>query len=944
MVDDPHFIDAMVQELKSQGLFDQFRKECLADVDTKPAYQNLRQRVEGTVNKFLGQQEWSDNIRYKNQLRDQLRKNIIESGFLDAGVERIVDQVVNPKIATIFQPKVEEIVYNYLGIEKPKSSFNGNEHPVTHAESLLEDLEAVSPDSDKKSDGCLTPSPPPQPPQPPPPAEEPDEHVVENMDIDEEEEDDDPMDESKEQDDFESPAFEPLEVRSPSKTKDETNDESNSSVISGLTSQESVKSCDDREDSPAPTNAKQSTDVPPTNEQQTPTTKDSEFSQEVAPTNDSQLSQVSSNSQLLTATAQSSSEEVQPPKENERLDITEEAQMPTLFSSSMDKVSSSNEGENDGAEGSKKITFDFKKDEYDFVGTGRPSAMASTGDESLGDANRERDQEDDSTPTVTPTETPTETPEKPKDADQPNIALQDEETSQSEHSLKICEDTFSDDNTKDSRSQEDQASARDSPSKIKGLSDASSCSVKSDPGRKNIPSSPVEKHAEKTDETEQEQEKEEEEEEAAEKKEGEEKNGEEETIAQKDKDDIAPSKEDDHYQEHSKHQNNNRRSSDRDSEDGNDKHGSGGSGPPPPPPSDGNACTEEKLPSSQESSDKAPEKEKSPPKDATDAVQSPTSSKKRDRSYRSVTPSGGRTPIDSSSSGIQSGDDSEKSPETLKSYSKPESIVLPVQPVVIDQMLTSADDSKIERLLNGETQTNDATLESLQRQWQSSTEGKIRKPIFASNFFEARRLVRVRKKMQRHEQKCREKALAMAKKYINENKAFAGHGMEDQGIELEFVCDGKRKSPGPMISSPVPKVEPATAVEQAPQPVPDPELLYFPEEREVYGFDEQRLNFLRSKTDGVTFGKNFKVQHYRTIICSLTVATAPTPRVSKRPTTSAFGSAKIRRTEALNGVTKKLDLSADGGKNGTSMAMGKQRSIRSRLVEKSTPPSVGTDA
>ena len=34
------------------------------------------------------------------------------SGFLDTGVERIVDQVVNPKIATIFQPKVEEIVYN----------------------------------------------------------------------------------------------------------------------------------------------------------------------------------------------------------------------------------------------------------------------------------------------------------------------------------------------------------------------------------------------------------------------------------------------------------------------------------------------------------------------------------------------------------------------------------------------------------------------------------------------------------------------------------------------------------------------------------------------------------------------------------------------------------------------------------------------------------------
>uniref|UniRef100_A0A182VZ61 BOD1/SHG1 domain-containing protein n=1 Tax=Anopheles minimus TaxID=112268 RepID=A0A182VZ61_9DIPT len=930
MIDDPHFIDAMVQELKSQGLFDQFRKECLADVDTKPAYQNLRQRVEGTVNKFLHQQEWSDNIRYKNQLRDQLRKNIIESGFLDAGVERIVDQVVNPKIATIFQPKVEEIVYNYLGIEKPKSSFNGNEHLSACAESLLEDLEAVSPDSDKKSEGCSTPSPPPPPqqplPPPPEPTEEPVEHAVENMDIDE---DDEALDESKEQDDFESPAFEPLEVRSPSKTKDETND-SNSSVISGLTSQESVKS-DDGPGSPArgsPT--KESTNVPPSDEQDCQMTKDSEFSQEIGPTNDSQLSQVSSNSQLLTTTAPSSSEEIQPPEENERLDITEEAQMPTLFSSSMDKVSSSNEGENEGGtEVSKKITFDFKKDEYDFVGTGRPSAaITCTADESFGDGIRERDQEDESTPTDTPMETPTDTPEKPKDSiDQPNLTLQDEETSQSEHSLKICEDTFSDDNTKDSRSEDAHVSAQDSPSKIKGLSDASSCSVKSNEDAKNIPSTPPSKTEEKAIDTEEVREDERQEEER------EEKNGEAEAVEEDDKT-IKSNKDDDHYQEHNKHQND-RRSSDRDSEDGNDKQGSGG----PPPASDENRTAEDKLPSSQESTEKAPEKEKSPAKDAADAGQSPSS---KDRNCRSVTPTGGTTPIDSSSSGIQSGDDSEKSPEMLKSYSKPESIVLPVQPVVIDQMLTSADDSKIERLLNGETQTNDATLESLQRQWQS-TEGKIRKPTFASNFFEARRLIRVRKQIQRHEQKCREQALAMAKKYINENKAFAGRVMEDQGIELEFVCDGKRKSPGPMISSPVPKVEQST-VDSVQEPVSDPELLYFPEDREVYRCDEQRLNFLRSKTDGVTFGKNFKVQHYSTMICSLTVSTASMTRVSKRPSTSSFATAKIRRTEPINGLANKLDISPAGGKNGTSMAIRKQRSIRNRLVEKSTPPSVGTDA
>ncbi|GJQ87344.1 hypothetical protein Trydic_g17391 [Trypoxylus dichotomus] len=129
---DPLLIDKIVYELKSQGIFDQFRKECIADVDTKPAYQNLRQRVEGSVNGFLNKQKWSPDMN-KNQLREMLRKNIQESGFLETGVERIVDQVVNPKINSVFLPKVTEVVYKFLGIESKAS-------------------EAVSPESEKKLD------------------------------------------------------------------------------------------------------------------------------------------------------------------------------------------------------------------------------------------------------------------------------------------------------------------------------------------------------------------------------------------------------------------------------------------------------------------------------------------------------------------------------------------------------------------------------------------------------------------------------------------------------------------------------------------------------------------------------------------------------------------------------------------------------------------------
>ena len=74
---DPILIDKIVCELKSQGIFDQFRKDCIADVDTKPAYQNLRQRVEGSVGAFLKKQIWCPDMN-KNQLREMLRKNIHE--------------------------------------------------------------------------------------------------------------------------------------------------------------------------------------------------------------------------------------------------------------------------------------------------------------------------------------------------------------------------------------------------------------------------------------------------------------------------------------------------------------------------------------------------------------------------------------------------------------------------------------------------------------------------------------------------------------------------------------------------------------------------------------------------------------------------------------------------------------------------------------------------
>ncbi|XP_068236342.1 biorientation of chromosomes in cell division protein 1-like 1 isoform X2 [Palaemon carinicauda] len=126
---DPRLVEAIVGQLKSKGIFDQFRKECLADVDTKPAFQNLRQRVEGHVNKFLEKKIWKNDLN-KNQLRDGVRKHVNNLGILDSGIDAIITQVVNPKIKPLILPYVEDTVYAFLQIDKPKRERKTSEPPI----------------------------------------------------------------------------------------------------------------------------------------------------------------------------------------------------------------------------------------------------------------------------------------------------------------------------------------------------------------------------------------------------------------------------------------------------------------------------------------------------------------------------------------------------------------------------------------------------------------------------------------------------------------------------------------------------------------------------------------------------------------------------------------------------------------------------------------------
>lgn len=95
------------KQIKANGSFDKFRKDCFKEITAQPAFANLQKQVEDFVHKFLREQNPNSK---KSLIREKLRRQLTENIFLTNGIDKLIESFLEPKLDSTFKPLIHEMV------------------------------------------------------------------------------------------------------------------------------------------------------------------------------------------------------------------------------------------------------------------------------------------------------------------------------------------------------------------------------------------------------------------------------------------------------------------------------------------------------------------------------------------------------------------------------------------------------------------------------------------------------------------------------------------------------------------------------------------------------------------------------------------------------------------------------------------------------------------